>query len=135
MNDVRHKLQSYNRLKAMIKSCELDIEELKSEIINAAPTISSERVQSSGISDSTADKAIKIMERTSELEKRRKRLEIEKERIENAITILSPQEEEVIRLRYFERRTWSYIQEKLNYSFSYTRKIERRSLSKLTNYL
>lgn len=150
MNETRNRLKEYNSIKAQIRSIELDIEvisiemeELGNEIRSSSPSPGSDRVQSSTISDSTSDKAIKVIEKTERLgmekrymETRKRELEITKARIENSMLVLTPQEKDVVTLRYLENKSWAAIQIALNdCTYSNVKRVESEAIIKLKPYL
>lgn len=106
---IEHELYNYNNL---VK----EMEEIQDEIINASPTPSGERVQSSGLSDMTSSKALKLVTNT-----RIKRIEDTLKGIETGIRILKTSPEtrkyELLQMKYFDcQYTDSRIAQELNIS-------------------
>lgn len=136
MTETRKILRNYNKLRADVRSLELDIEELEEDIINRCVPQQSDRVQTSNISDTTADKAIKIAEKKEKYLEERKKLHRQIERIDNAMRVLTPRESDVIRMKYYDGKSWATVQLALNdCTYGNAKRIELEALRKLKPYL
>lgn len=140
MRDTREKLQKYNDLKAKVRAIEIDIDEIEDNIIHEGQesdvTELLTRVQTSTISDTTANKGIKLAETIDWYRTEMKYLQREIERIENSIRVLNLQEGKVITMKYFEKKSWATIQLALNdCTYSNVKRVESEAIAKIMPYL
>jgi DNA-directed RNA polymerase specialized sigma subunit len=136
MTEVRKILRDYNRLKADVRSLKLDIEEIEEEIIARGASQDNDRVKTSSLSDTTASKAIAIADKTKYYTEIKKKLERKIQRIDNSMRVLTSREKDVIRMRYFEDKSWATIQLALNdCTYGNAKRIELEALKKLEPYL
>jgi DNA-directed RNA polymerase specialized sigma24 family protein len=130
--DIIKRLKNYKFLKAEIKALELDIEEMKDDIGVDGMDYGKDKISPTNKFNSTVENsALRIAQK--ELDKRRKEREIE--RIDNAVSILDDKEKEVITLRHIENRRWDTVTYKLDRTYDACKKIEQRTLRKMSKFL
>lgn len=95
-------LERYPADVATLKLLSKTMQDHEEIIINSSNAGSGERVQSSGVSDITADKAMQLVELKEIMLQRHKDLTKRIKAIEAGLDQLSPIELQVVTLRYFE---------------------------------
>jgi DNA-directed RNA polymerase specialized sigma24 family protein len=133
-NTLIDRLRNYKILKAEIKDIELKIEELR-EDISVAPICYEERpAPTNKFNSSVENDAIRLAEKTSELEKDKRHREREIERIDNALSILSEKERKVLRLKHVEGYNWDAITYTIDRSYVSCKNMESEALRKIQRF-
>lgn len=97
-------LYNYPSLKAEIKNIDLEIEELENDYVSCGAIGYEEKTQSTNKFSSAVENKLTTKEaRIPYLKKERRRLEIQVERIDNILSVLTESEKLIIELRYFKR--------------------------------
>lgn len=89
------------------------IHTLRGNILDSSGSGSGERVQSSNIGDSTADKALRLVKKTEQLEERMAILEERIQLVTEALKTLSPDELNMVELYHFQNYSHSLIHQEL----------------------
>jgi len=84
-----------------------------------------------GTSDPTASMAIKLATLGMKLTEKIKQLLALRDKIEEAINDLPPEERTLMRLRYIDGNTWEEIAVKMHYSYRWTTRLHGRILKKI----
>lgn len=129
------KLSNYKILKAEIKDIELNIEELREDI--SVPAISYEERPSptNKFNSAVENDAIRLAEKTTELEKEKRHKEREIERIDNALSVLDEKEKKILKLKHIENYKWDTVTYTMDRSYSNCKLIEANALSKISRFL
>lgn len=97
-------LYNYPNLKAEIKNIDLEVEELENDYVSCGAIGYEEKTQSTNKFSSAVENKLTTKEaRILYLKKERRRLEIQVERIDNILSVLTESEKLIIELRYFKR--------------------------------
>lgn len=131
-------LYNYRYIKTEIENIEIDIEEIKAEYTGITGITYEEKTGPTNKFNSSVenevtkkDKLIKTLTREM---KSKKRL-IKK--IDNALGVISSNknEETIVRLRYFKRKSWDYIGSELKLDPDYCRAIKRDAIKHLSDLI
>lgn len=95
-----------------LRTLKSDLKGVEETVLDSSPS-AGERVQSSGISDVTGDKAIRLIQRTEALRQRIDDLNEVVQAVERGMGSLNGIEEEIIVRRYFRTEALSKISEDL----------------------
>ncbi|WP_051623559.1 hypothetical protein [Clostridium hydrogeniformans] len=130
MSKVKDELALYKQLKADIVSLELDIQEIKND--SGLKAISyNERVQISPKNDAM-DKIFEAKEKEiNELLYKKERLELKIKRIDNALSVLSGREKQVITMLYIEKLPHGRVEVEIDRSYHGVRNISIEGLRKI----
>ena len=113
-------LYSYTTLKAEIKNIELEIETIINDYRGAGAISYEEKTGPTYKVTSAVENEIVTKEKKIERLKKIKRLkEIDVQKIENALETLTQREKDIIRCRYFEKKSWNKVGEKLDLTGDY----------------
>ena len=135
---VEEMLKSYQTIKAEIKNIELDIQDIEKNAgfkgmnDDPKPSTPTYRFNSSVENDALSISREKAI---SKLKVARNDRQREIDRIENMLSILSEQDEEIIRLRYFKRVPISIIANKLDRTSGQVSYRRRCAISDMINIL
>ncbi|CAI3561107.1 hypothetical protein [Clostridium neonatale] len=136
MNNTLARIRKYKELKADVKELELQIEEIKEEIIGITANPSEEKTGSTNKFSSTVEnQVVQIEKRTKELNYKINKKNREIERIENAISVLLDEEKEVINIVHIQKRKYYVAQEKLNVSYSRVKQLEYQAVKRMEKYI
>lgn len=138
--EVRVKLKKYRELKASIRSIELKIDELNDGINSVEDILQvvkyGDKIQSTNkFHSNTESTVINRMEKLEELERTKRVIEREIDKIDNSLTILDDVELQVVRMLYIESKKWETICYSLDRSYSHLKRIEVQAVKKLSTYL
>lgn len=135
---VEEMLKSYQTIKAEIKNIELDIQDIeknagfKGTTDDPRPSTPTYRFNSNVENDALSISREKAI---SKLKVARNDRQREIDRIENMLSVLSEQDEEIIRLRYFKRVPMSIIANKLDRTIGQVSYRRRCAISDMINIL
>lgn len=134
---VKGKLKNYNKLKADITSIELDIRELNLESNIGMPGfgITEKTGRTYKFNSDTENEALTISDKVKKLENEKAAKEIELQRINNALSVLSDKEKEVVTIIYINGFAWSAAEFKLDKTYQQCKNIEYDALRKMEPYL
>lgn len=134
---VVERLKEYRKLKAEIRAIELDIEELKDiENIGTAPISFEERTgKTYKFNSYTENMAISLVDKIQCLEREIKIKERGIARIENALSILSENEREILEMKYIKGYKWDTITFKLDRSYQQCKRVEVEAIKKIAHLL
>ncbi|WFF72695.1 hypothetical protein [Proteiniclasticum sp. QWL-01] len=109
----------------------LTLRAIQQNIIDETATNYGERVQTSITSDPTADKAMKIIAKTEELRTRDNLIELKVQLIENALSVLSDEEFNIVTRVYFKGQSYTAIDVECGISKRTCQRIKRDAILKL----
>jgi len=128
------RLKDYKILKAEIKNIELNIEELREDISVSGISYEERPAPTNKFNSAVENDAIRLAERTTELEKGKRRREREIERIDNALSILNEKEREVLILKHIKDYKWDTVTYTLDRCYSVCKDIEAEALRKIQRF-
>lgn len=130
-------LYNYRSIKAEIKNLELDIEELKADYEGCGAINYSEKSSPTYAFNSSVENEVVLKE------KRIKRLTREKEskerlikKIDNSLeTIKDEKQVQIIKMKYFEGKSFDYISAITNIEVSWCRKLRKEAINKMSELI
>ncbi|MGL4761861.1 MAG: hypothetical protein ACRC6T_11580 [Sarcina sp.] len=134
LNQLRYRLTKYRVNAAKKKALEIKLEEAEQLIGLKAISYDGEG-GASGISKTTENQSLKLIQAKQELEYTIAHKGIEIAKIENALSVLNPSEKEIIQLKYIENHKWETVYYKANKSDKTCKRLERESLIKMLEIL
>lgn len=136
MDKTIYKIKKYKNLKADIQEMKLQIEEIKSDTIGISGCGGGEKTgKTNKFNSSVEDQVIILQKKTSFLEAQIKNKEIQIQRIENALTVLNPEEREIIEMLCIRNLKYYMVQEKLHRSYPGIKRIEKNASEKMKKYI
>ena len=122
----RHKkVEAELNIKRLIKAAQ------RQNIIDETPTQIGERVQTSGTSDPTSAKAMRLINKDELIDRQIALLELKYLSVEHAMCALTNREREVIEYICFEGMTYTKIDIKTGMPIGTTKRVKKDALSKL----
>jgi DNA-directed RNA polymerase specialized sigma subunit len=137
MNLIVHRLKAYKKLKAEIKSIDLEIEELhdSSNIGPSGISYDEKTGATNKFSSQTENQAITLADKVTLLEREKRSKEREIEKIDNALSILSDKERQVLEIKYINGCRWDTVTYKLDISYQRCKQIEEDAVKKILPFL
>lgn len=133
---VRNRICRYNELLADIQEIDFKIQELEEEILGVNGQSSEERTgKTYKITSSVEQQAEKFMEKKEELYRQQAVKKREMKRIDNAMTILTTEEKDIIQMAVIYKEKYWKLEEKYNLTYSALKKREYQALRKMKKYL
>lgn len=133
---VRNRIRKYNELLADIKDIDIRVEELEDEILGVSgQSIGESTGKTYKITSSVEQQADRLMERKTDLYKEQSLKNKELRRIDNAMTILTTEEKDIIRMAIISKDKYWKLEEKYNLTYSALKKREYEALRKMKKYL
>ncbi|MFU7517658.1 sigma factor-like helix-turn-helix DNA-binding protein [Clostridium sp. HCS.1] len=128
-------LYKYNSSKAKIRNLELDIENVKNEFNGPGSIRYEERTQSTNRFNSSVENEIISKEKKiNELLKYKKQKEIEVLKVENSLNVLTERDQEIIKLRYFNKCNNREIAAKLNLAEEYISRLKKEAINRIIDF-
>lgn len=125
-------LYKYNSLKAKIKNLDLEIECVRSEFNGPGAISYEERTQATNSFNSSVENEVINKEKIiNQLLKDKSKKEIEVSKIENGLSILSERDQEIIKLRYFDKYNNREIAAKLYLAEEYISKLKKEAINQM----
>lgn len=136
MNQTIAKIRRYKELKADIRDIDIRLQELDEEILGITGQGTEERTgKTYKITSTVENQAEKHMKKTDGLLKMRAHKEREVKKIENAISVLTEEEKEIIELAHIHLKKYWKIENQLHKSYSRIKQIESEAAIKMERYL
>lgn len=132
---VEEILIQYPLHKAQLNMRKLTLRAVQQNIIDESAAVYGERVQTSTTSDPTAEKAMKIMAKTEELQARENLIELKVHLIENALSVLSDEEFNIVTRVYFKGQSYAAIDVECGISKRTCQRIKRMAIFKIEGLL
>lgn len=136
MNKIIDKISRYKELLADIQDIDIRVQEVEEDILG----INGQRLEEKTgntyrVSSSVEQQAEKLIERKEELFKEQANKMRAIKRIDNALTILTEEEREIIKIVHIEHRRYYVIQDKLNLSYQRIKQLEKQAAKKMERYV
>ncbi|OOM73978.1 RNA polymerase sigma factor RpoH [Clostridium puniceum] len=132
MNETVERIKSYKETLADIKELDFKIQELDGGISRRNENSLGIRLSKSNVVYSEAEE---MFERKNELLAQKLEKDIQIKRINNALSILEPEEREIIKNIYINRKRYYIIQDKLNLSYQRIKQLEKQAILKMVKYV
>ncbi len=129
-------LYDYNKTKSEIKNIDLDLSLLKSDIGGVGAIVYEERTGSTNKFNSSVENEVISREiRIQKLEQVKLIKLIEIEKIDNALSNLTPREYSIIKMKYFDKEKNRYIATKLDLTEEYISELKAGIIRHVMNIL
>ncbi|WP_346880576.1 hypothetical protein [Clostridium sp. UBA3061] len=136
MSNTLDRIKKYKELKADIVDINIRMEELEEEVVGISAQPQGERTsQTYKITSSVEQQAEKLMEKKDELLKIKAGKERELDRIDNALTVLTDEERDIIETVYIEHKKYWKLEERLNKTYARLKQIEKVAIRKMSKYI
>ena len=136
MNNAVYKIRKYNELKADINYFDIRLEEIEEEIVGISAQPQGERTgKTYKINSQVEQQADILLEKKDELNRQKINAIRKIRKIDNAMSILTDEEKEVIKVAVIERKRYWRLEEKLNLTYSRIKQIEADAIKKMEKYL
>lgn len=136
MNNTIDKIRSYKEMLADIADVDIRVRELEEEILGVSGQSMGERTGKTYKIKSTVEQQAELLaERKEQLYKEQSAKKRVIERINNAMTILTEEEKDIIQIIHIERRKYYVVQDKLNLSYQRVKQLEKQAAKKMERYV
>jgi DNA-directed RNA polymerase specialized sigma subunit len=136
MDNTIDKVRRYKEMLADIADINIRVQELEEEILGTSGQNMGERTgKTYKITSSVEQQAELLMERKEQLYREQAAKKRELERINNAMTILTEEEKDIIQIIHIERRKYYVVQDKLNLSYQRIKQLEKQAAKKMERYV
>lgn len=136
MNNTINRIEKYKEILADIGEIDIRVQELEDEILGISGQGMEERTgKTYKITSSVEQQAEKLMEKKEELYKEHAAKKRELKRIDNAITILTEEEKDIMQIIHIEHRKYYVVQEKLMLSYQRIKQLEKQAIKKMEKYI
>lgn len=139
---IEQELYNYPLIDGAIRRIDLDIEQIQNDVsiggmsydFKGSPT---NAISSKVESDVIRREEIGQSEYVLKLQREKNKLIFQKKKIDNALTCLSDTEQELIRLRYFNKNqpTWVNVSVDMGYSEKHCKTIRNKAIDKISMIL
>lgn len=134
--NVEAMLYNYKKMQAEIKNIDIEINELRNDVIGCSANSFSEKTGPTYAFNSNVENEVISNEHSIEsLEKKKHKLKVQVEKIDNALEILTEDEMELVELRYFNRLRFKAISQKININESYCIQLKSKIINKIINII
>lgn len=135
MKNVIRRIKGYRELKADIIDIDLKLQELDDELGPSSIGYEERTGNTYKITSSVENQAEKLIEDKEKLLKIKTSKEREIARIDNAMTVLTEDEFDIIRTIHIEHEKWWKLEQKYNRSYRALKYIEEFAVKKMVKYL
>ncbi|CUU45540.1 MULTISPECIES: sigma-70 family RNA polymerase sigma factor [Clostridium] len=136
MDNTVYRIRKYKELKADIQEIDIKVQELEEEILGVSGQGTEERTgKTYKITSSVEQQAEALMEKKEELYRQQAVKKRELRRIDNALTMLTDEEKEIIQIVLIERKKYWRVEQKLNLSYSRIKQMEYEAIRKMKKYI
>lgn len=136
MNNTIDKIRRYKEMMADIADIDIRVQELEEEILGVSGQSLGERTgKTYKITSSVEQQAELLMERKEQLYREQSAKKRDLERINNAMTILTEEEKDIMQIIHIERRKYYVVQDKLNLSYQRVKQLEKQAAKKMERYV
>lgn len=132
--DVEGQLYNYNTIQLRIAKLTRDIESL-AEGVASLGGASDGMPRGTEISNPTANNAIRLMEIKAEKETQRAKEARIIQNLDEAMTCLTPEQQAIIKERYFHTKPWEQVARAVGYSISRSKEIRKQAILKMVEVL
>ncbi|WP_297520474.1 hypothetical protein [uncultured Clostridium sp.] len=134
LQQLRYRLNQYRVIVAKRRALEIRLKEVE-QLIGLKGVGYDSVGGGSGISRTTENQAMKLIQAREELEFNIAHKGIEVDKIENALSVLDPGEREVIECKHIENHKWETVYYNVKKSDKTCKKLEREGLIKMMEIL
>lgn len=127
-------LNDYIDLENSIKNLELDIEELENDYVGISSISMGEKSSHTyKINRPTENEVLRKEEKITRLRELKRSNEIRKERIDNALNVLSDNERDVIYFKYlkYRNKSWCFVAKQMDLSEAWVRRLRDKAIDKM----
>ena len=136
MNNIAKRIKRYKELKADIVDIDIKVQELEEEMLGTSAQPQEERTgKTYKITSSVEQQAERHLKEKDILLRKKSAKEREIARIDNAMTILTEDEFDVIKTVHIEGNKWWRLEEKYHKSYRTLKYIEEDAIKKMEKYL
>jgi len=136
MNNTIDKIRRYKEMLADIADIDIRVQELEEEILGVSGQSLGERTgKTYKITSSVEQQSELLMERKEQLYREQSAKKRDLERINNAMTILTEEEKDIMQIIHIERRKYYVVQDKLNLSYQRVKQLEKQAAKKMERYV
>ena len=136
MNRTADKIKKYKELKADIAYFDIRLEEIEEDIIGISAQPQGERTgKTYKITSQVEEQVEKLLEKKKELQEKKANVIRMIRKIDNALSVLTDEEREVIQVVGIEGKKYWRLEEKLNLTYSRIKQIEKDAIKKMEKYL
>lgn len=135
MNTIS-RIRKYKELLADIQEIDIRMQEIEEDIIGISGQATGERTgKTYKITSSVEQQAEKLISKKEELYREQVAKKREIKRIDNAMTILTDEEREIIQVVHVEHRKYYVVQEKLKLSYQRVKQLEKQAAERMSKYI
>ena len=136
MNNTIYKIRRYKEVLADIQEIDIRVQELEEEILGVSGQGTEERTgKTYKITSSVEQQAEKLIKGKDELFKEQSAKKRELKRIDNAMTILTEEEKNIMQIVHIDHRKYYVVQEKLRLSYQRVKQLENQAAKKMEKYI
>ena len=136
MNKTVNKIKKYKELKADIIDIDIRLEGIEEDIIGISAQPQGERTgKTYKITSQVEEQVEKLLEKKKELKRKKANAIREIRKIDNALSVLTDEEREVIQVARIEGKRYWRLEEKLNLTYARIKQIEKDAIKKMEKYL
>lgn len=136
MNKTVYKIRKYKELKADIAYFDIRLEEIEEEIIGISAQSQGERTgKTYKITSQVEEQVEKLLEKKEDLQRKKANVIRMIKKIDNALSVLTDEEREVIQVVGIEGKRYWRLEEKLNLTYARIKQIEKDAIKKMEKYL
>lgn len=136
MNKTVYKIRKYKELKADIAYFDIRLEEIEEEIIGISAQPQGERTgKTYKITSQVEEQVEKLLEKKEDLQRKKANVIRMIKKIDNALSVLTDEEREVIQVVGIEGKRYWRLEEKLNLTYARIKQIEKDAIKKMEKYL
>lgn len=130
------RIRKYKELLADIQEIDIRMQEIEEDIIGISDQATGERTgKTYKITSSVEQQAEKLISKKEELYREQVAKKREIKRIDNAMTILTDEEREIIQVVHVEHRKYYVVQEKLKLSYQRVKQLEKQAAERMSKYI
>lgn len=136
MNTTIDRIGKYREVLADIQDIDIRVQEVEEEVLGISGQGFEERTgKTYKITSSVEQQAEKLMERKEELYRDQEAKKRELKRIDNAMTILTEEEKDIMQIVHIEHRKYYVVQDKLKLSYQRIKQLEKQATIKMERYI
>lgn len=136
MNKTVYKIRKYKKIKADISYFDIRLEEIEEEVIGISAQPQGERTgETYKITSQVEEQVEKLLEKKEELQRKKANAIRMIRKIDNALSVLTDEEREVIQVVAIEGKKYWRLEEKLNLTYARIKQIEKDAIKKMEKYL
>ncbi|WP_297426294.1 hypothetical protein [Clostridium sp.] len=129
------RIRKYRETLADIQEIDIKVQELEEEMSEFNRKAKEEIIEANYKVTCDAGEAEKLKEKKEALYKLKANKKRELKRIENAMTILTEEEREIVQVVHIEHRRYYVVQDKLNLSYQRIKQLEKQAAKKMEKYI